>query len=207
MNNILQSLRDANARLWRKSKLLWLIGLGLVLCLCCTGLGSLRTLMPGYPAEATATAEARSVQATASAIETENAQAIATMTQNARPNVPPTVDVLPTMTYFAELVDATQTAAAKRKTKPPAAPSATATIFTVVVTSVPSAAPAKALPTLNIAPTQRATSGKYVASSEAKKYFYCVTDPEWKDLKATLVWSDDPQTFVNIGLELHAPCP
>ena len=60
-------------------------------------------------------------------------------------------------------------------------------------------------------PTVQATSvplssGRYVASSEAQHYYYCVTDDSWKKLKAQLVWSNDPSVFTAKGLALHAPC-
>ena len=51
-------------------------------------------------------------------------------------------------------------------------------------------------------------SGKYVASdSNRSKYYYCVTDDQWKELKAeNLIWSDDPAFFEKRGLKLHQPC-
>ena len=47
---------------------------------------------------------------------------------------------------------------------------------------------------------------RFVASSQAKTYYYCETDPQWRELKATLIWSDDPATFTAKGLKLHQPC-
>ena len=50
------------------------------------------------------------------------------------------------------------------------------------------------------------TGHRFVASSQAKTYYYCETDPQWRELKATLIWSDDPATFTAKGLVLHRPC-
>lgn len=50
------------------------------------------------------------------------------------------------------------------------------------------------------------TSGKFVASSQAKEFYYCVTDSAWKELKSSLIWSNDESTFTNMGLRLHKQC-
>lgn len=162
-------------------------------------------------------AEARSVQATAKAIETENAQVIATLTATHNDIAPalesvipratnaPTRDVNATATFFAEKVAETQ------------AVEIAPTIFYVVVTGVPTntrvwvstAAPARS-PATQVPPTRNIptvqTSGRFVASSEARKNYYCVTDPAWKQLKAALIWSDDETTFIKMGLVLNKSC-
>jgi len=54
-------------------------------------------------------------------------------------------------------------------------------------------------------PTVQA-SGRFVASGQARTYFYCVTDPAWKELKGDLFWTDDESFFIQRGLILHKPC-
>lgn len=126
---IVSNLADANGRLWRRSKILWFGGLFIFLCACCSGFSTLRTMMPGYAQQATATAQAERVQATAQAIETENAQAIAQMTRASYTDTPE-----PSAT------------ARKRNTSQPTVAAteftnATATIFYVVVTGEPTEPP------------------------------------------------------------------
>lgn len=55
--------------------------------------------------------------------------------------------------------------------------------------------------------TAPATGHRFVASSRARQYYYCDSDPAWQTLSsADLVWSDDEATFQSRGLELHRPC-
>ena len=99
--------------------------------------------------------------------------------------VGPTIDVFPTMTVLADSAFASRTAEVQA---------------TAEVTQAPKRAATVALPTVQ-------KSGKYVASDEAKKFFYCVTDPQWKELsQSNLIWNDDPAFFEKKGLQLHEPC-
>ncbi len=67
---------------------------------------------------------------------------------------------------------------------------------------VPSRAPAQAGQ-----PTVPSGGHRYVASREAKEYYYCDTDPAYQSLTASnLIWADDPSAFIAKGLVLHAPC-
>lgn len=73
-------------------------------------------------------------------------------------------------------------------------------------TDTPVAVATRTLPT-KIAPPTAQTSGRFVASSIAKKYYYCETDPAWKELsQSNLVWSDDESVFTKRGLVLHQAC-
>lgn len=73
-------------------------------------------------------------------------------------------------------------------------------------TDPPVAVVTRVLPTKIAQPTVQ-TSGRFVASSIAKKYYYCETDPAWKELsQANLVWSDDESVFTKRGLVLHQAC-
>lgn len=101
----------------------------------------------------------------------------------ARPTSPvATLDVMATATLFAQQVEQTQTAEAL---------------------PTPTAAPPLAT---RVVPTVQ-TSGRFVASTEAIKFYYCVTDEAWKGLSVSnLMWSDDESFFKSRGLELHEPC-
>ncbi len=67
---------------------------------------------------------------------------------------------------------------------------------------VPSRAPAQVNQ-----PTVPSGGHRYVASKDAKEYYYCDTDPAYQSLKASnLIWADDPSTFTAKGLVLHTPC-
>jgi hypothetical protein len=54
-----------------------------------------------------------------------------------------------------------------------------------------------------------ATGHRFVASKRARQYYYCDSDPAWRDLApANLVWFDSEallrETYPN--LVLHEPC-
>ena len=56
-------------------------------------------------------------------------------------------------------------------------------------------------------PTAASGGHRYVASKDAKKYYYCDTDPAYQNLSASnLIWANNPGTFIAQGLVLHAPC-
>lgn len=150
---IVCALGDANARLWRRSKALWLVGLGLGLCICCAGFGWVSTLMPGYAERATATAQARSAQATALASETENARVIAEWTATANTGLSSSAKVIPTVTLLANV--RLDTATPRPITSTLSAPRATTTIFYVVITNTTTRtrAPAETLPSATRPPT------------------------------------------------------
>jgi hypothetical protein len=67
--------------------------------------------------------------------------------------------------------------------------------------------PAILTPLLPATAAPGANGHRYVASSQAKTYYYCDTDPAWQSLsQQNLVWSDDPATFIAKGLKLHHLC-
>ena len=62
-------------------------------------------------------------------------------------------------------------------------------------------------PALPATAAPAANGHRYVASSQAKTYYYCDTDPAWQGLSQNnLVCSDNPATFIAKGLKLHHPC-
>lgn len=57
------------------------------------------------------------------------------------------------------------------------------------------------------APVPRVMSGQlFVTGYRERTYYYCETDPAWRQLNAYLVWSDDPGVFIARGLKLHRLC-
>lgn len=146
---IWNSFGEANRRLWRRSKLMWLLGLGVIVCTCCTGFVALLPPPPREPStsrptvvsqSAEGTATALLVQAGAQVIETENAQILAawTATQRASGFIP--TPVLPPASTQVPTFDLTATPLPTQIPRTET-PEPTSTVFTIVVTSTPTDTP------------------------------------------------------------------
>lgn len=109
-----------------------------------------------------------------------------------------------TVQPLAPATTVTTSAPAATALKPTRAPRPSATARVTIAplaTAAPTLAPASQATGVPGSPGHR-----FVASSQAKTYYYCYTDPAWKTLKAELLWSDAESTFRAQGLKLHAPC-
>jgi hypothetical protein len=146
---------------------------------------------------------------------------IAQLTADAPPRTPPAARAVPSdmPTVNASATPIPQPTVARQAATPiPTKPNVSTT--QPIPTSQPTAIRqlATPVPTKPIVPTTQPVptsqpvpkpSGyRFVASSLAKKYYYCETDPAWRSLsQKNLVWfNSEEEAKRSTGMVLHAPC-
>lgn len=90
----------------------------------------------------------------------------------------------------------------------PSAPQPTSTRQSPIPVPTKTLTPQAASLTLTTQVNPPQSVHRFVASSKAKKYYYCDTDPAWHDLSPkNLLWFDTEEEARHAtGMVLHAPC-
>lgn len=122
-----------------------------------------------------------------------------------QPTAEPAPGVSPTPAATASPTSAPTRSPTATAPAPPPSPTPTATVVrpTRTATATATATPRPATP------TAIAVQHRFVISKQAKKYYYCETDPAWRGLAAAnLVWYDSEEALRRDwpGKELHEPC-